>query len=182
MIIDNYLSIGSIPMKTKTEKILLVLKVLAWLALAGYIVQCGSQIISFGVSFFNPEAAKHIYGTSLALHEMYQHNQRYFINIMSFLIALSAMHSYVWYSVAGMLTKLNLQEPFSRKVARTLEEIGIQMLGIWIVSVIAQQSVAWMAKNSGIQVGSLHAVNEYLFIAGIVYIISQVFKRGIEIQ
>jgi hypothetical protein len=169
-------------MKTKTEKILLVLKVLAWMALFGYVVQCGSQMISFGVSFFNAEAAKNIYGTSLSLYEVYQHNRQYFIYIMSFVIALSAMHSYLWYRVAGMLTKLNLQEPFSRKVARTLEEIGIQLLGIWIVSMIAQQSVAWMAKNSGIQVGSLHAVNEYLFIAGIVYIISQVFKRGIEIQ
>ena len=169
-------------MKTKTEKILLVLKVLAWMALVGYILQCGGQIFSFGYSFFNPEAARNIYRTSLSLYEMHQHNQQYFIYIMSFLIALSAMHSYVWYRVARLLTKLNLQDPFSRKVARTLEEIGIQLLGIWIVSAIAERSVAWMAKNSGIHVGSLHAVNEYLFIAGIVYIISQVFKRGIEIQ
>ena len=169
-------------MKTKTTKVLLVLKVLAWLALGGYVVQCGSQIISFGVSLFNLEAAKNIYGTSLSLYDVYQYNRQYFIYVMSFLIALSAMHTYVWYRVAGMLTKLNLAEPFSRRIARTLEEIGIQLLGIWIVSVIAQQSVAWIAKDSGINVGKLHAINEYLFIAGIVYIISQVFKRGIEIQ
>ena len=31
------------------------------------------------------------------------------------------MHSYVWYKVAGTLT-LNLQEPFSRRVARALDE------------------------------------------------------------
>ena len=92
------------------------------------------------------------------------------------------MHSYVWYRVAGMVTTLNIQESFSRRVAMALEEIGIQLLGICIVSVIAQQSVAWIAKDSGINVGKLHAINEYLFIAGIVYIISQVFKRGIEIQ
>ena len=111
-------------MKTKTEKILLVLKVLAWLALGGYAVQCGSQVISFSVSLYNPEAAKRIYGTSLSLHPLYLHNRQYFIYIMSFLIALSAMHSYVWYRVTGMLTRLNLQEPFSRRIARTLEEIG----------------------------------------------------------
>jgi Protein of unknown function (DUF2975) len=169
-------------MKNKTTKVLMVLKVLAWLALVGYVFQCGGQIISFGLSLFNHDAPKNIYGSSLSLHDMYQHNQQYFIYIMSFVIALSAMHSYVWYRVAGLLTKLNLQDPFSRRVARALEEIGIQLLGIWIVSVIAQQSVAWMAKDTGIHVGSLHAVHEYLFIAGIVYIISQVFKRGIEIQ
>ena len=137
-------------MKSKTTKVITVLKVLAWLALVGYVFQCGGQIISFGLSFFNNEAPKNTYGISLSLHDMYRHNQSYFIYIMSFLIALSAMHSYVWYRVAGMLTTLNLQEPFSRRVAMALEEIGIQLLGIWIVSVIAQQSVAWIVKDSGI--------------------------------
>ena len=167
-------------MKTKTTRVLTVLKVLAWMAFIGYLVQCVSQIISFGVSFFNPQAAKNIYGTSF--YDLYNYSQQYFIYAMSFLIALSAMHSYVWYRVAGLLTNLNLQDPFSRNVARALEEIGIQLLGIWIVSVIAQQSVGWIARHSGIHLDKFHAVHEYLFIAGIVYIISQVFKRGIEIQ
>jgi hypothetical protein len=169
-------------MKTKTEKVLMVLKVLAWIAMIGYVVQFGSQTISFVVSLFNPEAAKNIHGTSFYLYDIYMYGRQYFIYIMSFLIALSAMHGYVWYRVARLLTKLNLQDPFSRGVARTLEEIGIQLLGIWIVSLIAQQSIAWISKNSGIHLDRFPAVNEYLFFAGIVYIISQVFKRGIEIK
>lgn len=92
------------------------------------------------------------------------------------------MNGYVWYRIARMLTNFNLKEPFSRGVARTLEEVGIQLLGIWTVSIIAEQSISWISKNSGIHLERFHAVNEYLFIAGIVYIISQVFKRGIEIQ
>ena len=167
-------------MKTKTTKVLTVLKVLAWMAFIGYLVQCGRQIISFGVSFFNPEAVKNIYGMSF--YDLYKYSQPYFVYAMSFLIALSAMHGYVWYRVAKLLTDLNLQDPFSRNVARALEEIGIQLLGIWIVSVIAQQSVGWIARHSNIHLDKFHAVHEYLFIAGIVYIISQVFKRGIEIQ
>jgi hypothetical protein len=101
---------------------------------------------------------------------------------MSFIIGLSVMHAYVWYRVVKLLSTLNLNNPFTRKVARALEEIGIQLFGIWVVSVIADQSIHAMAKHGGIDIGRLHPVHEVLFIAGIVYIISQVFKRGIEIQ
>ncbi|HEX6225191.1 MAG TPA: DUF2975 domain-containing protein [Chryseolinea sp.] len=169
-------------MKTKTEKVLLVLKVLAWIAMIGYVVQGAGQTISFGLSLFNPVAAKNIYGTSLYLYDIYLHSLEYFIYIMSLFIVLAAMNGYVWYRIARMLTNFNLKEPFSRGVARTLEEVGIQLLGIWTVSIIAEQSISWISKNSGIHLERFHAVNEYLFIAGIVYIISQVFKRGIEIQ
>jgi hypothetical protein len=118
----------------------------------------------------------------LSICTAYTCSRQYFIYIMSFLIALSAMHGYVWYRVARLLTKLNLENPFSRNVARRLEEIGIQLFGIWIVSLMAQQSIAWISNNSGIHLDSFPALNEYLFIARIVYIISQIFKRGIEMQ
>jgi len=169
-------------MKTKTEKILMGLKVLAWLAMFGYAVQFGSQLISFGVSFYNAEAAKTIYGTSLNLYDLHEYNLLYFIHVMAFVIALSAMNATVWYSMIRMLSNLNLKNPFSKGVATLLEKTGIQLLAIWVVSVTGEQWVHWVAKSSGLDIGRLHAVNEYLFIAGIVYIISQVFKRGIEIQ
>jgi hypothetical protein len=169
-------------MKTKTERILLVLNILAWISMIGYLIQCGSQLVSFVVSFINADAVEKIYGTPLHVRAVIKYNYQYFIYVISFSIALSAMHAYVWYRVVGLLKKFNLQVPFSRNVARTLEEIGIQLLGIWIVSVISQKTIAWISRNSGINIDGFHALNEYLFIAGIVYIISQVFKRGIEIQ
>ena len=121
------------------------------MAMIGYVVQLANQTISFVASLCNPEAAKIIHGTSFYLYDIYMHSLQYFICIMSFSIALSAMHGYVWYRVARLLTKLNLQDPFSRYVARTLEEMDA-VVRMWIVSLI------------------------------IVYVISQVFKRGIEIQ
>jgi hypothetical protein len=170
-------------MKTKTENVLIVLKVLAYIAMIGYSIQCGSQLISFIVAFFNPASAKDIPGTFLYLYELIrQQGLLYFINIMTFVIALSAMHAYVWYQVIRLLSSLNLKNPFSKEVASLLEKIGIQLLAIWILSTISEQTTRFISKNTGVHIGELHALNEYLFIAGIVYIISQVFKRGIELQ
>jgi hypothetical protein len=169
-------------MKANTKSMLAILRILAFAAMIGYIVQAGSQIISFLVSFNNPDATRNVYGVFLDLKAIHNYNATYYWYTMSFIIGLSVMHAYVWYRVVKLLSTLNLNNPFTRKVARALEEIGIQLFGIWVVSVIADQSIHAMAKHGGIDIGRLHPVHEVLFIAGIVYIISQVFKRGIEIQ
>jgi hypothetical protein len=121
-------------------------------------------------------------GVSLDLKAIHDHNATYYRYTMAFAIGLSIMHTYVWYRVVNLLSNLSLCNPFTRKVARALEEIAIQLFGIWMVSVIADKSIRAMAKQGGIDIGRLRPVHEVLFIAGIVYIISQVFKRGIEIQ
>jgi hypothetical protein len=92
------------------------------------------------------------------------------------------MHAAVWYSIILVLSGLNLKNPFSKNVAKILENISIQLLGIWVVTVVGEQSIRWIAKNSGLDIGTLPAEHEYLFFAGIIYVISQVFKRGIELQ
>jgi Protein of unknown function (DUF2975) len=169
-------------MKTRTEDVLTGMKILAYLAMIGYSIQCGSQIISFGVSFFNPESAKDIYKTSMNLYELRQVNVKPFIYVMSLIIALSGMHAHVWYLVIKLLSSLNLKNPFSMEVAKLLEKVGIQLIGIWIVTLIGEQVINGISKATGVEVGEFHPVSEYLVIAGIVYIISQVFKRGVEIQ
>jgi hypothetical protein len=57
------------------------------------------------------------------------------------------------------------------------------LLGVWIVSsVFWKIYVYYLSQATGIQLAANNTGDEYLFIAGIVYVISQIFKRGIEIQ
>lgn len=169
-------------MKVKTKDILIVLKVLAYIAMIGTSIQCGTQIFSAVMVFFKPESSKSFFGTSINLYEVYQNSPVYYTYIVSFVIALSAMQTHVWYLIIELLSSLNLKNPFSRKVAGLLESTGYQLLGIWVVGIFAAETIKWVSRHNGIDIGSIDKENEYLFIAGIVYIISQVFKRGIEIQ
>jgi hypothetical protein len=169
-------------MHARTKNILRILTILSYVAMFGYIVQFGSQLISVVVSFFNPDAAGDIYMSSLGLYDLRQHSVTMFLSVMSFVLILSAINAYIWYWVVRLLSNLNLQNPFSRKVAAILERIGFALLGIWIVSLIGDQFVHQLSKNTGFAIGRIGRMNEYLFIAGIVYIISQVFKRGVEMQ
>jgi hypothetical protein len=180
MIFDKPIKTGE--MTKKTIDILPVLKIFAWVSLIGYIVAAAIKLISFGVSFFNPEVAKNIYGSPLALDVLRQHSLVYFINVMSIIIVLAVLHAMVWAQIVKLLSSLNLKNPFSRKVGTILRRTGAQLLGIWVISVMAEQFTKWIGRHYSLEIGSLHAMHEYLFFAGIIYIISQVFKRGIEIQ
>ncbi|MEP7322567.1 MAG: DUF2975 domain-containing protein [Saprospiraceae bacterium] len=169
-------------MKTRTEKILDVLIVLAWMGFIGYAVNFGSQLISFIVSFGNPEASKHIYRVDQNLISVRQFNFRYYVGVMSFVLVLSIMLMQLWYVVITLLSKLNIKNPFTIEVAKKLEKIAYSLLSIWIVGFIGEKYVDWVSKNMGGPLSIIKATNEFLFTAGIVYIISQIFRHGIELQ
>jgi uncharacterized membrane protein len=69
------------------------------------------------------------------------------------------------------------------EVEKKLEKIAYLMLAVWIVSTVFWKTcLYYVSVNTGIQLATNNSGAEYLFMAGMIYIISQVFKRGIEIQ
>ena len=169
-------------MKTKTEKILSVLRVLAWLGVFGYAIDFGSQVICFVVSFKNPAAAKQIPDIAQNLSNLMNYNFSFYVFAMIFVMALSAMFIYLWYQVAELLSKLSVESPFTIQVAQKLNKIAYWLVAIWVVSVIGKIYTGWLSKHIGGQLNLITIGNEFLFTAGIVFIVSQIFRRGIEIQ
>ncbi len=169
-------------MRTKTEKILAVLKVFSYLALIGFAIECGSQIISLIVSFINPDLAKEFYRVNPVIFNLRQNSNWFFVVAMVVVIVLAALKVGVWYRVIQLLSKLKFQTPFTRDVAARLEKIAFQLFAIWIVGVLGKIFFDWQAKITGESLDNIIPSSGFLFIAGIVYIISQIFRRGIEIQ
>lgn len=169
-------------MKTKTEKILAVMTFLAYLALIGFSIECGSQLVSLIISFKDPELAKKFYSVNESWDTLQQYNKWFYVFAMSIVIVIAAIKVSVWYLIIQLLSKLNLRNPFSIEVARKLQTISYQLLSVWILGVIGKLFIEWAAKRTGETYEAIGVANEYFFIAGIVYIISQIFMRGIEIQ
>ena len=170
-------------MKTKTETILMVSKILALLGAIGYSILCGSQILTLVASFINPGWAKRTYEVDLNIFSIREQSVWFYVCAMSLVITVSALKAFIWYVVFDLLSKLKLQTPFSMEVEKKLEEVAYLLLGVWIVSqFIWKTYIHYLSKDTGIELPINNIGDEYLFIAGIVYIISQVFKRGIEIQ
>ncbi len=105
-------------MKTRTEKILIVLKLLAIIGAIGYSIDCGAQLTSFVASFINPAWAKHTYQADMNMFRILEHGICFYSCAMSLMIIASALKATIWYVVFDLLLKLKLQTPFSMQVEK----------------------------------------------------------------
>jgi Protein of unknown function (DUF2975) len=170
-------------MKIKTETILTVSKYLALMGGVWNSILWGSQLLTLISSFINPEWAKHTYMVDLNLFSIRDQSIGFYVCGMILIIAVSVLKALFWYKVFALLSELKLQAPFSREVVVKLERMAYILFSVWIVSTIFWKTfIFYLTKATSIQLPILHTDDEYLFMSGIIYIISQVFKRGIEIQ
>jgi len=69
------------------------------------------------------------------------------------------------------------------EVENKLGRIAYLLFGVWLVSSVFWKTyMYYLSKTTGIQLLTNSNGDEYFFMACMIYIISQVFKRGIEIQ
>jgi len=166
--------------KTRTQQILTVMRILAWVAFIGFMIEAGAILVSYGISCINPEAARNLYN-GLNLYNLRQFNVWHYTNTVSFMVALSGMKAFVSFLVIKTLSKVNLINPFKIEVARILERISHVLFGTWIIAMLSNAHTGWVLKRTGELHGNWVS-GEFIFMAGLVFVISQVFKRGVEIQ
>lgn len=170
-------------MKTRTEVILMGSKFLALLGGIGFSIIWGSHLLTLVSSFINLEWAKHTMDANVNLFRIREQSIAYFTIALGLIIAVNALKALIWYVVYELLLKLSLQNPFSIVVEKKVELIAFLILGVWIVSsMMGKTYLHYLDKEIGIQLNTFDIGDEYLFMAGIIYIISQIFKRGIEMQ
>ena len=105
--------------------------------------------------------------------------------VMIFLILSSATKAYLVYRVIQILSKINLIQPFNQNMASLITNISYVALAIGIIEVMADSYLGFLSGSSMTRLPLKSFVendNQFLFLAGIIFIISIVFKRGLEIQ
>ena len=172
-------------MKKKTHELLIVMKVLTWLVFLGLCIKTGALIISFFVSeFINPLASKNLY-LGFDLSNLKQFSNGHYSAMVLLIIVLSALKALMFYHVIKFFLRLNLMNPFSPDVAFLIKKISYVAFAIGTLSMIAIQYSRWLSKNGVLFTGLMEFIDSgaaFLFFSGIIFIISLVFKKGIEIQ
>lgn len=171
-------------MHSKQDLILKALKIASWAIFIALCIEAGAIIFNFVFTLFKPIGARNIY-QGLNLSDLYEKSFTHYVGVMSFMVLLSVLKAYLFFLVVKIFMKLNFVTPFSVEIATLIEKISIEALSIGIVSFIARQ-YAKRLTQSGLDV---NGVNEYwsdavtfLMMAAILYIIAQIFKKGIAIQ
>ncbi len=166
----------------KTEQILPILRVGAWVVYIGAIVRTVVVAVSFAVHIYEQAKGGSESGTLLAS-----------LLLMSLLMASMILYVELWQQVKDVLTNINLGTPFTMETARRLVGISYSLLGLWIIAFIGKNYLHYIQKRMPevadlttgyiADLGGGFDVNGILLLnAGIVYIIAQVFRRGVELQ
>ncbi len=164
-----------------TKQILEVLKVVAWVIFIGLCIRTGAIIITAMVSLFvSPEGAKNLY-SGLNLSGLMAYNQGYYLAMVSLIVFLSGLKAYLFYLVIIIMSKISISHPFSEQTTSLILKLSVVSLQIGILAVITSSYAKWLMKKSA-QFSFDGGGTEFLFLAGILYVITQIFKRGIELQ
>ena len=168
-------------MKIPTTSILQFLKFLAYLAMIGFSIEAGSVIISAIVSYYNPQAVENLYN-GLDFSQIREYNSLFYYMAIVFVCAIAILKAHVWLLAVKMLSKFNISNPFTPETGKLLHKTSSTLLLIWMTGLAGSIMTSVLLKNGGITIGYDFKADEFLFMAGLIYIIAQVFKRGIEIQ
>lgn len=168
-------------MEKRNHFIFSALHVIFWVVFIGLCIKTGALLFSFMVSLFvNPEGAKNLYmGLDLSL--LHQFSTWQYVALMSLALFLSGLKAYLAYLVVMVFQRFNLARPFKVEVTHLITQISHVALGTGLLAVIANGYSKWLAKQ-GVEVHLSWASAEFLFLAGIIFLIAMVFKKGMEFQ
>lgn len=165
----------------KTQRILSLMHVVSWIIFLGLCIQAGAMIISFFVSLFvNPAGAQNLY-MGLNLGDLYTFSIAHYVAMASSLILLLVLKAFLFYQVIRIFLQINLANPFSANVAALITRISSSSLSIGLLALLGQEHSKWLLKK-GVSIQHSWSSAEFLFMAGILFIIALIFKRGIELQ
>lgn len=172
-------------MNTSAKQMLTILHVVCWVIFIGLMINAGAIAFSSGLSLFIPEGAKHLY-EGLDLSALKQFSIWHYTCIVSFLVVLPGLKAYLFYLVIRIFSKIDLDHPFSAPAAALILKISQVALGTGLLGIIADGYGRWLDKNDLASVDTLRQYwsgsTEFLLLAGIIFVIAQIFQRGVELQ
>ncbi len=171
-------------MSKRIDFLLKVLNVIAWIVFIGLCIESGALIFNFTYSIYKPIVAHNIY-KGLDLSGLQAKSLVHFIGLMSFIILISILKAYLFYLVVKIFLKLNFVKPFSVEIAKLIENISFEVFSIAIFGAVARQYSKRLI-NSGYNISNAQEywndTGAFLIMAATIYVIAQVFKKGIELQ
>ena len=174
--------------RISTRQILKILYVLSWIIFIGVSIEAGGSIFSaFYTLVINPvNAATFWEGNDLSA--LYNYDPGHFLAETLLISIAAVMKACMFYMLIKILhnKKLDLSQPFNKEVRRFIIAISVLTLGIGLFTWSGVNYTKWLVTQGvtmpDTQDLRLGGADVWLFMSVILFIIAQIFKRGIEIQ
>jgi hypothetical protein len=170
--------------KWETQPGLMLITIVIWSIFIGLCIQAGAVLFTFIYSLFNPVVAQNLY-EGLNLSALMEQNIWHYVGVLSLIVAITGLKAYIFFLMIMIFLKINLTHPFSKEVSKLISQIGQVTIEIAVFIIFTNAYFKWLSKRGF----DMPALGEYMggafeyFLMGIIiYAISKVFKRGLEIQ
>jgi hypothetical protein len=174
--------------KISTTQILKILYVLSWIIFVGVCIEAGGIIFNaFFTLVLNPADAKYFW-QQVDLSNLYKYDPGYFFAETLLMSIVAVLRGILFYLIVKILhsKKLDMAQPFSKEVQRFIFKISYVTLGIGLFSYWGAKYAEWLVKQGvkmpDIEYLRLGGADVWLFMSVTLFVIAQIFKRGIEIQ
>ena len=161
-----------------------VIVVVAWIIFVGLCIEAGGLIVNFIYSIYKPEFVQKLY-QKLDLSAMYSSSKRAYYGMYSFILVIAILKAVLFYVVIMMVSQIDLKKPFNKLVSKQISQISYYTFSIGLLSYIAQQS-AKNLQHQGYVIDTLDKfwadAEAFILMAAVVYVISIIFSKGLEIQ
>jgi len=175
-------------MKISTKQMLAILLGISWVIFVGVCIEAGGFICNaFFTLVLNPVGARHFW-QEVNLSNLYWYNHGCFFAETLLICIVAVMRAYLFYLIIKILhnKKLDMLQPFNPEVERFILNISRVSLLIGLVSWIGATYTFWLVKQ-GVAIPDLQhlrlaGADVWLFMGVTLFVIGQIFKRGVEIQ
>jgi Protein of unknown function (DUF2975) len=175
-------------MKTRTTLIIKILYVLCWIIFIGVSIEAGGSIFSaFYTLVINPvNAATFWEGNDLS--GLYKYDPGHFFAETLLISIAGVLKAIMFYLVINILhnKKVNMSQPFNNEVRLFIIKVSWLALGIGLFTWRGVKYTEWLVsqgvKMPDTQHLRLGGADVWLFMSVTLFVIAQIFKRGIEIQ
>lgn len=172
-------------MSTKTIQILKWTYYIFYIVFIALCVLAGTLLVNYLFSqFINPAAAANI-NLELNLLDVLMKVPPYYHALMWCLILAAGAKALLFYFIIKIPYSLDLSRPFTIEISKGIFYACYAALGVGIILIMAKR-IAVSLTAKGLVIAKIESYvyggAEFLMVAGILFFIASIFKRGVEIQ
>jgi hypothetical protein len=170
-----------------TQLILRMLYILSWIIFIGLGIEAGGFLTNAVFALVKPDAIKYLW-KEVDLSALLSYDRTHFFTVVLIITIISVLKAVLFYQIIRVLhnKNLSLSQPFNQLLVRFINIASFFTLLIGIFCISGMNYSYWLRENGA----SLPDINElhfdggdvWLFMAVTLFIIAQIFKKGIEIQ
>lgn len=160
------------------------IQVVCWIIFIGFCIQAGILLFNFSYSLWNPEVSQNLY-MGLNLNGLINENFTLYVFVGIILIALSIFKASLFYSTIQIFKMINVYKPFSIEISRRISNITLTAFILGLSFEISHAIIKYLEK-SGYSVQETYVLlndgESFLLMSAVLFVISFVFKKGVELQ